>query len=109
MAAIHNALSVPEAVEAILLALPLRQIIFARRVCHEFNRVFCASSRIRKALFLQSTNAKAITWYPHSPNDATPHQKNDAGDWKASAGGRAIIPFANPFIAWYVEHVCFSP
>jgi hypothetical protein len=63
MAPIHDALSVPEILETIILNLPLRHIIRSRAVCREFRRIIDDTTSIQRALFLQPTSIESLVWF----------------------------------------------
>ena len=90
---IHKALSVLDIVEGILLGLPLRQIILARCVCHQFDYAFRTSPRIRRALFLEAVRPP-VTFGP----DPNATGKFTAWTWQ-KPDGKTVQPILNPFIA----------
>ena len=64
MAPIHDAFSVPEILEEIIVNLPLREIVPMRALCREVSRIIDQTSTIQRSLFLQSSSAETLTWIP---------------------------------------------
>ncbi|KAK3709603.1 hypothetical protein LTR37_010824 [Vermiconidia calcicola] len=97
MAPAHDALSVPEVLESIVLGLPLRQMMLTRRVCREFDRIITSSTAIQRALFLLPSESQALV--PHESEHKTLGDGSGV-TWK-NGSGQVTIPILNPFIRVY--------
>lgn len=62
MAPVHDAFSVPEVLEGIILNLPLRQIVRLRSLCGETRRIIDGRTLIQRAFWLQPTSNSILTW-----------------------------------------------
>ena len=101
----HDALSVPEILEEIILNLPLRQIVRLRIVCREFRRIINGTTSIQRALFLQPSSTEALVWSRGRSSDhpffQTPGHLHPASSrgWRADGNpaNPARFPILNPF------------
>lgn len=108
---VHDALSVPEILESIILNLPLRRIIGSRAVCREFERMIDETTTIQRALFLQPSSTESLEWfrgrssdplynrYPDIPPNLAP--KGWKGDGLEKNPSR--VPILNPFVPKFVK------
>lgn len=100
MTAVEKVLSIPELLEQILLQLPLRQLLFARKVSKTFDSTINDSPQIRKALFLSSGAGKPLTWHPNTMA-AGPGDASDDSGWRnpGQEPEDSVKPVLNPFPA----------
>ncbi|KAK5703593.1 hypothetical protein LTR17_021962 [Elasticomyces elasticus] len=116
----HTPLDIPELLENILMNLPLRDIVFSRRVCRMWQEEIKQSPNIQEVLFLRTTSDTTITAHLAQPPSARFREMH----WCKHGGGapRELAiwtneckmdyrPIGNPLLgtyvlgnAWGVEH-----
>lgn len=108
-----------ELCQNIILHLPLRQILLARRTSKSFEDVFSGSVAVRRALFLAPSTSHTLDHYRTKlcrENDegrgAESGEVNDKedGEWRATENSKPVRPWKNPFVdscaSSYPDAIC---
>ncbi|KAK3650499.1 hypothetical protein LTR56_006204 [Elasticomyces elasticus] len=95
MTAAATVLQVPELRQIILLHLPLRQLLLARRVSKDF-AASIADRKVQKALWLEAASEDHIIYLPNQGARTRPREN---GMWASGAEPACrITPIVNPFV-----------
>lgn len=92
--------SIPELLEHILLYLPLRTLLLVQTVSKSFHLFIQGSIKIKRALFLEPTGDKTVSWHGPTSSGRLQPEGCEIGRWQYSNGAasQAIKPMLNPFL-----------